>query len=105
MLNQWERWIQFHELHLKSEPDGAPTILLKELVGHWVARIKAGNSVKLIKNETAAIRIKHVRLDTKNNALVMLLQYSDTNVTDPAFANLQNGELRVECSGIVNLAT
>lgn len=96
MLNQWERWVQFHELQLKSEPEDAPQILLKDLLPHWIKRIEDGSSVKLIRNETAAIRIKQIQHDKKNRALIMLLQYSDTNVTDPAFANLKNGDLRVE---------
>jgi hypothetical protein len=96
MLDIFERWVQFHDLYLKREPEEAPKIPLEQLIDRWIARIKAGNSVKLIKKDTAAIRIADVRRATKLNSIVLLLHYTDTNVTDPAFSNLDTGKLRVE---------
>lgn len=96
MLDLWERWVQFQELYLASEPEYAPVIPLSSVVPLWLSRIRSGSSVKMIKGDTAAIRAIDARYDTKNKILVVLLQYADTNVTDPAFSDLKTGKLRVE---------
>src|SRR5690606_7786952 len=96
MLDLWERWAQFHELYIESEPFEAPTIDFSTLVPHWVQRIKAKQSVKMINKETAAIRVIDANYDTQKKVVVLLLQYADTNVTDPAFSDLKTGKLRVE---------
>ena len=96
MLDPWKRWVQFHELYLKSTPEEAPKINLNDLLPLWEKRIKSKEAVKLINKETAAIRIVDVRHDKKKNILALLFQYTDQNVTDPAFSHLKTGELRVE---------
>jgi len=96
MLDPWKRWVQFHELYLKSSPEEAPKINLHDLVPHWTKRIQAKEAVKLINKETAAIRVVDVRYDKKAHTLMLLFQYTDQNVTDPAFSHLKTGELRVE---------
>ena len=96
MLHLWERWIQFQELYLKSEPEHAPEIALTDVMPLWRQRIKANQAVKLINNETAAIRVVDVREYKRENAVVLLLQYSDLNVTDPVFSDLKKGTLRKE---------
>lgn len=96
MLDMLERWVQFHELYLKSEPEDAPKIELRSLAPLWISRIRANQAVKLIKKDTAAIRIVDVMEQQKSKTLILLLQYTDTNVTDPAFSNLETGQLRVE---------
>lgn len=96
MLNIWERWVQFHELYVESEPVEAPTIDLASLMPHWVKRIKSKQAVKMINNKTAAIRVLDVEYKKNEKVIVLLLQYADTNVTDPAFSELETGKLRVE---------
>lgn len=96
MLDPWKRWVQFHELYIKSSPEEAPAIDLNTLVPHWLARIQGQQAVKLINKETAAIRIVEARHDKKESALALLFQYADKNVTDPAFGHLETGQLRVE---------
>lgn len=96
MLDLWERWVQFQELYLESEPLEAPTISFSTLVPLWVQRINSKQSVKLINKDTAAIRAIDARYDTQQKTLTVLLQYADTNVTDPAFSDLKTGKLRVE---------
>jgi hypothetical protein len=51
MLDMWERWIQFHELNLKREPEEAPQIELKTMIPLLTQRWKDGGCVKLINNE------------------------------------------------------
>lgn len=96
MLDMWKRWIQFHELSLKSEPEEAPAMNLSDVIPAWISRIEDGEAVKIINSETAAIRVVEVDLDLKHNALILLIHYSDLNVTDPVFSNLETGELRTE---------
>lgn len=96
MLDLWKRWVQFHELYVKSSPEEAPQIDLKTLVPHWLARIKSKDAVKLFNKESAAIRVVDAKHDKKGKTLALLLQYTDKNVTDPAFSHLETGELRVE---------
>jgi len=96
MLDQWERYVQFHDIYLKSEPEGADGFQLKEILPLLIERIKKNEAVKMINNDTAAIRITHVQEYIKDDAIIMLVQYSDENVTDPVFSNLQSGELRIE---------
>lgn len=94
MLDMWERWIQFHELNLKSEPEEAPVINLKDIIPKLTERWKSGESVKLINNDTAAIRIQDLK--TIKTVTVLLIQYTDKNVTDPVFSHLETGKLRTE---------
>lgn len=96
MLDLWKRWVQFHELYIKSNPEEAPLIDLQTLVPHWLTRIKAQEAVKLINKESAAVRIVDAKHDKQGKFLALLLQYTDKNVTDPAFSHLETGELRVE---------
>lgn len=96
MLDMWERWIQFHELNLKREPEEAPQIELKTMIPLLTQRWKNGECVKLINNETAAFRIQDLKTYPKKNATALLIQYTDQNVTDPVFSHLETGKLRTE---------
>jgi len=96
MLDMWERWIQFHELNLKRDPEEAPLIELKTMIPLLTQRWKNGDCVKLINNETAAFRIQDLKTYPKKNATVLLIQYTDKNVTDPVFSHLETGRLRTE---------
>jgi hypothetical protein len=59
-------------------------------------RQQAGESVKLINNDTAAIRINDMRFDQENQVVCLLIQYADQMASDPVFSNLETGALRVE---------
>lgn len=96
MLDLWTRWVQFHELYMQSEPTEAPIIPLQKLVPFLINRINSGVSLKLINNNTAALRIADYLYDDSEKVLILLVQYSDQNVTDPVFGNLQTGKLRKE---------
>ena len=96
MLNANERWIFYYDNHLKSTPEEAPHIPMADAVGLLYDRQQAGESVKLINNMTAALRITDMRIDREKNIACFLIQYADTTISDPVFSNLETGELRVE---------
>jgi len=96
MLDMWERWIQFHELNLKRDPEEAPQLELEKMIPLLTRRWKNGGSFKLINNETAAFRILDLKTYPKKKATILLIQYTDQNVTDPVFSQLNTGKLRTE---------
>ncbi|MBE0403091.1 hypothetical protein [Halomonas citrativorans] len=99
MLHTRERWVQFHELVLRSEPADAPTILLKEVIPYLEKIVNDGEAFQLRNNERSAYRITDYSQNRQKGhpeALVLLFQYADQDATDPVFADLQTGELRHE---------
>lgn len=95
MLKEKERWILFYDKSLEPIPDGAREIDINEVLPGLYARQQAGESVKLIHSETAAIRISDMEVDSTNEIAVFLLQYGDMEISDPVFSNLTTGELRI----------
>jgi hypothetical protein len=91
-----ERWIYFYDFELKPNPEEAPYMPMVQLVDMLYERQRNGESVKLLNNETAAIRINDMDIDRTNDIVFFLIQYSDTLVSDPAFSDLKTGKLRVE---------
>ncbi|OYD52645.1 hypothetical protein CGK74_16885 [Thauera propionica] len=99
MLHIRERWIQFHELVLTPDPPDAPSIKLAEVIPHLQRRIDDGDAFQLKDNERSAYRItdfSQTRQKGHPEALVLLFQYADQDATDPVFADLQTGSLRLE---------
>jgi hypothetical protein len=96
MLLRKARWIYFYDVVLEPHPNDAPYTELRELMPGLEKRFKSGDCVKLINNETAAIRIIDLSIAPGKDLLSLLIQYCDQNAADPVFANLETGELRVE---------
>lgn len=96
MQHPRDRWIQFHELSVESDPVQAPKIPFEQIATRLKKRVDAGECVKVVEAGTAAIRISKMVIDTKSRSAVMLLQYADTSVTDPSFLHLKKGKLRKE---------
>lgn len=98
MLDHKERWILFYGQQLKATPDDpkVPDILMENVMRLLFPRQQNGDSVKIIRNETAAIRITDMQFDDENKTVCLLLQYADKTVSDPVFSNLETGALRVE---------
>lgn len=99
MLHLRERWVHFFELHVSSEPEGAPPVPFADLVPFLLPRIAAGDAFQLRNDNQAAFRILDARYDSdigQNGALILLLQYADKNATDPSFAHLETGAIRTE---------
>lgn len=96
MINENQRWIYFYDKFLKSYPEDAPYFEMREIMKELHDRQQQGNSVKLINNETAAIRINDMHFDDTNSTVCLLIQYADKTISDPVFSNLQTGDIRVE---------
>lgn len=96
MLHPTKRLILFYDIFLKSFPEGAPPIPLKEAIERLIPRWRKKESVKLINNETASIRLKDLGIDEDSDIAYFLINYSDTNIVDPVFENLETGKLRTE---------
>lgn len=92
MLHPTERWISFHSMAIESDPDHAPQIHLKDLLGLFVAHVKAGDALKMLNDETASIRVADIQV--KDSYVAMLIQYADKNATDPSFLDLNTQVLR-----------
>lgn len=96
MLGQWERWAFVYELRLEPYPVGAPEIDLEAVLDGLLSRQQAGQSVKLVAKETAAIRIQAMQVDKDARLAKLLINYADKDTSDPVFAHLETGSLRSE---------
>lgn len=77
-------------------PEHADRITMSEIMDKLNVRQKAGDSVKLLRNKTASVRIHDMDIDHENQIAILLIHYSDTSISDPVFSELQTGKLRVE---------
>ncbi len=81
---------------LKMDPEHADRISMRQIMDLLDIRQKEGKCIKLIKKKTASIRIQEMEIDTDNEIVSMLIQYSDKEISDPVFQDLASGELRPE---------
>lgn len=81
---------------MRSIPEEAPQLWLRDELASLQGVFEAGHAVQLLNRESAAIRVRDLRLDRDNDILFLLLAYADKNVTDPVFETLENGDLRTE---------
>lgn len=96
MLELLSRWVLHLEILVNSHPQEAPTLWLRDEMGTLFEAVEVGEAVQLVRNDTAAIRLRDIRHDKANEVLVLLFNYSDKNISDPAFENLETGDLRIE---------
>lgn len=96
MLDKYERWIHFYTASLTSAPLGAPEFKMRDVIEKLEGRFKKGLCYKLVDRNTACIRITKLKFNTKNTAVALLLQYSDSKASDPSFGDLASGKLRQE---------
>jgi hypothetical protein len=96
MLGSWERWVFLYDLKLGSNPKDAPLIPLRAVFDQLVPRYERGDSVKLVNKDSAAIRLQRLHIDKNTATVRLLINYADTNVVDPVFADLRTGKLRFE---------
>jgi hypothetical protein len=96
MLGTRERWVFIYDLKLSPLPEGAPLILLRPAMERLIPRYERGESVKLLNEETAAVRIQRLRIDEESLTVQLLINYADTRAVDPVFGHLETGDLRLE---------
>jgi len=94
MLDQYSRWIYFFDVAFRKYPPEAPDMSLEETLAALQNRVNAGRAVKLANRGTAAYRIRDMKIE--DGFVSFLFQYSDSRVTDPAFAKLTTTDLRTE---------
>lgn len=96
MLDLYSRWVLHLEVRMEPHPKEAPVLNLRDELGHLFTAFETGHAVQLINSDTAAIRIRDIRHQRNDDALVILFNYSDKNISDPVFEELETGTLRTE---------
>ncbi|MFD2114094.1 hypothetical protein [Thiorhodococcus fuscus] len=94
MLAKDKRWIQFNELHLRTNPEHAPPIQISDLIPSWETRVQAGEAAKTLDNGSSAIRVTKIKEHPDKQALVFLIQYINANMSAPSIAKLDSGVVR-----------
>lgn len=95
MLSKYHRWIQYYDLFMQSSPPESPAVKLTDLVDPLIRHFESGDAKQLLNHDTAICRIAKIQHDQERNALVLLLQFADKNVSEPAFLQLTTGTVRV----------
>lgn len=96
MLGQHDRDIYIYDIVIVQNPKSAKPLDLKSIIANLTARQKQGLCVRMRNKETAAIRLSAISVDLKSKTATLLVQYSDMNIADPAFSNLDTGVIRDE---------
>lgn len=96
MLSSYERWITVFDFLIQPKHPASPDIAFSDVVKRIEKLYQEGKAVRLYSNQTRAFRVSDFQHDESQGLLVLLIQLSDKNATDPAFAHLQTGSLRVE---------
>lgn len=96
MLNQFERWMLYYELVLKSSPDDAPFFDMPQIIRPLRQLWEADEAYYLFEKEQAALRIRDFDIDEDAGVAKLLINLSDKRISDPVFENLETGELRTE---------
>jgi hypothetical protein len=94
MLSQYERWIHFHSLYIKSAPDHAPLFSLVDLVPKIKVAINNAETIMLMDNETASLRIADIDYPAHRKHIKLLIQYANKDATDPVFLDFEKKKLR-----------
>lgn len=96
MLEMNQRWVHFYGVTLQSAPDDAPRFELETCLKVLKRNFKDGKLYKLINKNTACIRISRLIIKSDLRRASFLFQYSDSKISDPAFSDLESGEIRSE---------
>jgi len=96
MLDKYERWIHFYTASLLSSPQGAPNFDMKAVFKKLKERFDKNLCFKLVERDSACIRITRFAFNKAETSVALLLQYSDSKVSDPSFGDLVSGNLRQE---------
>ncbi len=88
------RWAYYYDFSLESYPKDAPRFDFEEVIVRVESLWKNDKAVHKYRNQEVTIRIKDLKINTDNFAL--LLHLSDIKASDPAFSNTKTGDVRVE---------
>jgi len=94
LLLENERYVIECTLALKPFPASAPNMPLRECIPDLIKLIDSGKAMYPMKKGLASLRIQDYKID--DNHITLLLQYADSNVSDPSFSKLKTGQTRRE---------
>lgn len=95
MLESNERLIRYYDLKLEEMPNDEytkPAMSLKTFLGN----MQSMNFQKEVENKSAVLRLADIKVDEENEIAVLLIHFSDTKKADPAFEELDSGNVRYE---------
>ncbi len=96
MLASNERWVFCYDLFLKATPESANgQFSMREVATNLSAMIHQQSAFRVYREDTQVFRLTDVRY-SDDEAVCFLIQLGDKNGSDPVFANLATGELRME---------
>ncbi|WP_125729419.1 hypothetical protein [Aeromonas salmonicida] len=91
-----ERWVFCYDLFLKATPESANgQFSMREVATNLSAMIDQQSAFRVYREDTQVFRLTDV-LYSDGDAVCFLIQLGDKNGSDPVFANLATGELRME---------
>ncbi len=96
MLSNLERWVLTFDFCFKPTHIEAPDIPITDILARIDNLVQRGRAVKAYNKGTRVIRISKSRYVSGDTSATFLVQLCDQNASDPVFANLTTGTLRVE---------
>ncbi|EIO5098533.1 TPA: hypothetical protein ACVU38_003851 [Vibrio parahaemolyticus] len=98
LLLETERFIIETTLALQPHPNDAPIMTLNECLPHLLELVDEDKAVYSMRHDRAQIRItdytKWEYDEEGEGAITLLLQYTDSEASDPSFGNMDTGETR-----------
>ncbi|MBQ4676136.1 hypothetical protein H9X88_24305 [Aeromonas hydrophila] len=94
LLDDYSRYVIECELELGKIPKDAPDMPLRQCLPFFISLIDSGKAVYPFNNDRSVLRIVGYDASQKD-ALTLLFQLSDSDASDPAFAELATGKSRV----------
>lgn len=94
MINNKERWVYFYDYKFTPYPKGSNNIPLKDLLSGLETLVDNNEAVKFYNHMTSALRITSMDV-TDEKTITLLIQLADKNISDPAFSDIEKGNLRV----------
>ncbi|NVJ58209.1 MAG: hypothetical protein HWE19_17785 [Vibrionaceae bacterium] len=98
MLDYYQRELSFLELSLLSLPSKSPVTFKfhEDVLPYLIQAVDEGTAVYPTKNKTACLHIHKIEVDEEHNIATLLLHYTDSNLSDPAFKHMKSGLVRIE---------
>ncbi|MFM5546041.1 hypothetical protein ACET7K_07910 [Aeromonas veronii] len=94
LLDDYSRYVIECELEMGRIPKDAPDMPLRQCLPFFIKLIDSGKAVYSFNNNKSVLRI--IGYDTsKPDVLTLLFQLTDSDASDPAFAELATGKSRV----------
>jgi hypothetical protein len=95
MLDQHIRNLLFFDLTVRQEPDYVRRVPLIDILRQLEPHVANGDCRRVYASGTEQMTLKELEIHEAVGVAVMLFQYCNTRVTDPAFLNLDSGLIRV----------